>query len=518
MLREPKTAVLLAIAVLACALYVDFAAGQVGDRDWLLLVTREWLGGKKLYVDLFEIDPPMIMVLYSVPVWLAAHFGPLKDYQLLVVLGAVLAAFSSYICSLLLRSHPAFAEHPRARMAHFWLLLLVWIAATNPAIIFDREHLFLVLVFPYLLRCMPVLDGAELSLKLRVVTALLAGVGFCIKPHCALLFIFVQGARLLHRRSLGFLFCLENLIIYVVAALYLGAIALFLPEYFNTMMPMAMATYVASGKQVNGLLYLVLALVLLGVAFADYRWRATSPYRRDIFYLLAIIPGFVAYALANNGWGYTYALLISFILVITGWAALEYRWFLAQNPADRSARFGSSACMLSLIAVIGFNTAFGLYTVNTGCAKNLQCSGWGRQLIAHMQGHHNFGAISSEFDIWTHLSDTTGASFDTRFSHFWMLPKFFLAGPDFAKRYEWIPRYVAGAYAQDLDARKPELVFVDNTDVLYLTPMHVDLVAYLSAYPGFRAAWAHYHHTDSVFSCSHPEKAHCSFDVYERLP
>lgn len=33
------------------------------DSSWLLYATAEWLGGKRLYVDILELNPPLIFLL-----------------------------------------------------------------------------------------------------------------------------------------------------------------------------------------------------------------------------------------------------------------------------------------------------------------------------------------------------------------------------------------------------------------------------------------------------------------------
>ena len=92
------------------------------------------------------------------------------------------------------------------------------------------------------------------------------------------------------------------------------------------------------------------------------------------------------------------------------------------------------------------------------------------------------------------------------------------AGGRFAQDHHWIFDYVADAFADDLDKNKPPIVYVDDSDALYLTAMHVNLVAYFSENAHFRDAWGHYRYTQSVASCNHPESMHCNFDIYLRTP
>ena len=381
------------------------------------------------------------------------------------------------------------------------------------------RHIFLMLVFPYLLRFMPTLAGAAFSARLKWVVGCMATIGFCIKPHCFIVFAAVQLLYMARTRSARILISPENILIYAIVSLYLAAIVVFLPDYIHVVMPMALATYSSFSMRINGIFFGVAALVILGVAFADFRWRLSSPYRRDIYYLLELCLAFLFYALANNGWNYTYIPLISLTLVVNGWVLMDYLWLKEQANADglpaRQFIFGVRACALCLTAVIGCSAMSGFLKINTNCTEHLKCGRLGKQLIADMKGVHSFGSISVDFGTWARLSDSTGARWDTRFNHLWMLPKFMKSGADFAQRNRWILTYVTDALAEDMDRHKPEIMFVDA-----FSPArgHVDPLDYLSAFPHFRDAWQHYRYLKSDFTCTTPEKTHCGgFRLYERV-
>src|SRR5262252_7395051 len=45
------------------------------DTAWLLYVTQQWLAGRHLYVDLIEVNPPMIVWILALPTALATTLG-----------------------------------------------------------------------------------------------------------------------------------------------------------------------------------------------------------------------------------------------------------------------------------------------------------------------------------------------------------------------------------------------------------------------------------------------------------
>src|SRR5262249_32648747 len=159
----------------------------------------------------------------------------------------------------------------------------LFVIITPQMFFFDREHILMVMTFPYVLRFMPSLARVTLPNGLRVCVGLAAALGFCIKPHSVILFAFVQAMFLLRERSLTILWSLENLIIYCGAALYFFCIWQFAPQYVHVILPAALATYAAFNRGGSSLMGLPPAILCFCLTFADFRPRYSSPYRRDIY-------------------------------------------------------------------------------------------------------------------------------------------------------------------------------------------------------------------------------------------
>ena len=66
---------LVLLAVVAAAVLVTAMRSPLKDDvAWLLYVARKWLEGQRLYEDLVEVNPPLIIWIYAVPAWLAKTF------------------------------------------------------------------------------------------------------------------------------------------------------------------------------------------------------------------------------------------------------------------------------------------------------------------------------------------------------------------------------------------------------------------------------------------------------------
>jgi hypothetical protein len=148
-----------------------------------------------------------------------------------------------------------------------------------------------------------------------------------------------------------------------------------------------------------------------------------------------------------------------------------------------------------------------------------------RALEQEIKGPRSFSTLSPVVGNWSQLSRESGAPWDSRFNHLWMLPKFFSSSAEFADEHRNILEYTARAIAEDLERGKPEVVFTDTGVHHTKAGPPVNLPAYFSFNPDFKAAWAHYRFARALNYCEKPdgpekEKANimgCDFDVYYRI-
>lgn len=516
---------------------MQVSGAYAGDKEWLLLVAKAWREGGRPYVDFFEVNPPLVIGIYAGAGWISAHLPPLRDYQALGLMGLALSALSAWLCLRIMRLHPAFRDNARARRGFTLLLLSVFILFTGPAYFFDRDHIFFLLAFPYLLRFMPSLSHAKISLRLRLLIALLAGVGFCIKPYTAIVFAIVQLMILWRKRAFAAVLNLETQIVVASAALYGVCVWCFAPEYLHVILPMAMATYSGFNRRVNGYLFITVALISAGLTFSDFRPRHKTPYRADAYYFIGICIAFLIYALAGNGWGYTYNPLLCTLLFVSGWMLLEYQW-LARDAQMRGLPpapflFGVRACWANLgINAFYIMLCIGQFFFGSACSGDA-CKP--DPFYQYIKEHHihSFSTMSMNLRRWTAIVRQTHTQWGSRFNSLWMLPQLMIGGPEFVAKHHWIVDYMSSAYATDLERYKPEIVFVENGEAIFDYPHPVDMPGLLSYNPEFQRAWSAYHRVDTIDKCEDPNKKSepskpaegppakqihidCRFDIYAR--
>jgi len=520
----------LAVILIAMAAYLQWSSGDGGDKGWLLLAARMWLSGKRLYLDIFETNMPLIIWVYSIPAWLSLHLEGIQDVQLLHLMVLLAVGCSLLLTDRLMRFHPAFAPYARKRAWHTILLGFILVLWANPAFFGDREHLFLVLALPYIMRCSPSLARIALPLPLRLGVACMGAVGFCIKPHCVMVFLGIQVLALLRERSLRFLWSLENCIIGAAGLAYLLSARLLVPEFFHDVLPMELASYGGYNMGAIRVMFFIPPLLTLGAAFADFRLRDVSPYRRDILYFAVICALLLLYVFVNNGWGYTFYPLGSMALFLTAWLWWEFRW-LKQDAAVRGVPFrrateGSWVCALVLGAHLML-TLLPYALVYSGAMpvpKEEPDIAMDVADFMKKQQFHTFGGMAATFRVWPVLNRTLGAQLETRFHCLWMIPSFVMEGEGFVKKNAWIPAYVAKALAEDMEKNKPEVMFVDTSPEFFHSRKPLDLVAYFSVVPAFREAWKHYawlqridHCDDKDSSGNKKEQFKCRYDAFRRI-
>lgn len=519
--------------LLALSVYVHFISGYVGDKIWLLTAAHMWVSGKKLYVDIFEVNPPLIVWLYALPVWIALHEKWLFDYHLLVLFALGAIAVSIGLCIGVIRLNTLFKDSKDKQIALGILLLAALIFWVNPGYFGDREHLFFTITLPYVLRWLPSTE-ALLPLKLRILIGILAGIGFCVKPHCAVIWLGVQILVMARTRSGAILFCIENILIYGIVTLYVSAVFILYPEYVNVVLPMAVAVY--SGYHINWLLskgqFLCIACITAALTFVDFRWLPTSPYRKDIVYFLGIAAAQLVYALLNNGWGYTFYPVTITLLILTGWVMAEFIYL--RNTArekglpDKRYTYGIRDCLVNFILNTMIMLGFYGQSLQTTCEDSAMCQmeKTYEEMAAevHLQ---SFGTIAISAQPWPYLARATGATMQTRFNHIWMMPSIFTGDNNFVQKNKWVADYVAHAFADDMNHNKPELMFVDASPQFLGTLTPIDLIHYFSAWPAFRLAWNNYTYMKTVNYCRDAYtginvpiiklgKMGCRYDIYSR--
>ncbi len=219
---------LAAAALVLLALLPQFLSRTIPDTAWLLHAAGRVLDGDRLYLDLVEVNPPLVVWL-NLPVVLAARAAGVSEVLVyrLFVLAVVLASVAA--CGWVLR-RVLLPEEPAFRRI-LLLLLLFGTLALSREDYGEREHLMLALALPYVLLTAARLRRATLPAGVAVAAGLGAGLGIALKPYFVFLWLALEGCLLLRLRR-DYRLRPESGAVVLVGLAYLGAVARWTPEYF----------------------------------------------------------------------------------------------------------------------------------------------------------------------------------------------------------------------------------------------------------------------------------------------
>jgi hypothetical protein len=229
---------LLLLLVLAVVTFAALRSPLKDDIAWLLYVARRWMAGRELYVDVVEVNPPLIVWLSAVPLALSRWLD--LDIQVVAMPTFILGVLASaWWCASLLRQQGGLFENRVTVFALIGIVLLVMPAGE----LGQREHLLVAAVLPYLVLFAGSLDGIRPRVRDALVAGVIAGLGCALKPRHAGLFVVLECLALTRgMRPWRLLPIAAGL----TMAAYAVMIAAWSPAYLRRAVPMALALYGAT--------------------------------------------------------------------------------------------------------------------------------------------------------------------------------------------------------------------------------------------------------------------------------
>ncbi len=322
--RSFSVVTLISLSALAAALVlVLFATMRTPLKDdiaWLLYVARKWMAGKQLYVDLVEINPPLIVWLSAIPAFFGESFGFPPRLAAMPFFAAIALACAWWTAQLLRGMAPLFARPVPIFAAIGIILLLI----PGPEL-GQREHLLAAVSLPYLVVLARALQGMPVGRTEAFLSGIAAGLGCALKPRYGLAFAAVEllalarGLRPWRGQAMG---------AGVLLVLYAGLIVWLYPAYLERAVPLALALYGATDVSFTDLLWesrLMLfgaaALVLLALHAA-----ATRANQRSLLAVLALYSAAAALVSVMDGKDWFYHRLpamIAIALALAVWLGTE---------------------------------------------------------------------------------------------------------------------------------------------------------------------------------------------------
>jgi len=450
-------------ALIGVSLAAELTSYARPDIGFLLDAAARVLDGAKLYVDVVEINPPLIVAL-NLPAVLVARVldvSPILVYRLgfAAILLASLALAGRYLRWVAPRD---------VGLRHVGLVLFAFTLFPLSAQDFgQREHLLLAVIVPYVLLNAVRASGRTIPLAEALVIGLATAVGFALKPHFLPLWIGVEAyIRRLAGRSRRQLFP-ETVAIGLGLVIYGVAVLTVTPDYLR-LVALAAGAYnhflydpffhlLVTGR---GAVLVWLALL----AFGALRREARNVVLWDLL-AIAVLTCFLGGAAQQKGLRYHFYPSFGLAVVLLGLVTVDSRSPL-RNGVQRIYRVVASAATLTTIVVVALQNV--AQVTRLGADEETKRF---EQLVALVRARSDGGLLfvmSYHIGSAYPLVNYSGVRSASRFPQLWMLAAAYLDDLKAARplRYhrpnEMSPaeRYLNQAVLADFEAHDPTLLLV----------------------------------------------------------
>lgn len=376
MLARGLTAAALIFAVVRVVLLFRYPLYINHDCALLLQQAELMVDGWMPYVDFIEINPPLILYLKALPIW-AAHLlsiDTITAFHFSVLLLALWSTLSiRKTLALLPKADTSLAT---SAIPAAYLAFVTFFIGTEFG---QREHIFVLLFFPFFFSRLIYGEASELSSWRAIVLGALGALGVCLKPAFLLIALlpefywFVVTRNFRRWLSPGF-------IAFTVTGFAYFAHFFLLPSamytaYFDRWMPEVLKHY---GAYERGAAEIVLqrhfivplVITLLGLS-AAYLLNVNAA-RRVRAVALAALAAAVAYYIQDKGWKYhalplaTSAVLI--VASVAAWATDQMQAVSSQSTSPLRVASLARVAMAGLLVFFALS-AYRIVTLNSMLAQ-----------------------------------------------------------------------------------------------------------------------------------------------------
>jgi hypothetical protein len=455
------------------------------------------LDGARLYRDVVEINPPLIVAL-NLPAVIVARALGVSDI-LVYRIGFTLALLGALTLSYrwLLRCLPT----ERILRGVLTLLLALALFPLADQDYGEREHLVLALLFPYFLLTLARAEGREVKAGEATVVGLLAGLAFALKPHFLLVWLAMEGYLRLRRHvragrplpetmAIGGFLGVYSVLLILVTPQYLALVRL-LGALYNKFLYDSFFDLMFTGPGAALTLFALLAFVALRKhARHPEPWRVLA---------LATLACFVSGAAQQKGLRYHFYPAIALATILLGVIAVDSRVPMGSWVRQAYRAVGISVLVTTMVVVVG-RSAWEAAGIGHS-AEREQFVELVRSVKSHAAGESVF-VMSYHIGSAYPLVNYSGVRSASRFGQLWVLGAAYV---DALRRDEPLryrapaemgaaERYLNRAVREDLQANRPKLILVlrNARDRPPNSYRRLDYVAYFGRDPAIAAVLRQY--------------------------
>jgi hypothetical protein len=495
-----------ALVILGCSLTPYFTTHHGHDQSSYLFEAQRLISGAELYgPHVAETNPPMI-IWFSALAVLVARWMHVSSTVLFRILVIALIVGSVAWCVRILRRNTAITNP--VSLGFLGCAVLAIEFCIGPYNSGQREHLFLILLLPYVLAA-ATRAVYRLSLAERCSLGIAAGIAIWFKPQDALVLIGLELFLLFRARSLRRLVTPEFLSLVLSAAFVLLLVYVTAPLYGKVTVPLLFDAYWALGTVTTLQLILISHLYLLQLGLVLVVCLIFRRSQRDpattVALMVCSVAAFYAFAIQHNNWWYHAYPHQALLLLAMAYLLTDLLYPITSKLSSDSRfprRMGLIASVVMAIVL---------------CAIAVR-----PRAVFFADSHYEWDPLDEFLAKYPH--STTVYVFSTsvpalsfafnhdlnwgsRFAHLWMLPAivqnelgptgapapFKKLSPEALSRLVSVQRTES---AEDLNYWRPSVVLVQqcrsNNSCQGMEGKDFDVLSWFLQSPEFAAAWSHY--------------------------
>ncbi len=289
-----------------------------GDVSWLLYSTNNWLNGAKLYVDIIEVNPPLVFFIYSIPVFISQITG--INYMIAFTAFTYILIFFSLLYSF--RIFTRYLHLDKNMVAILIVSIYFSLTLLSGDAFGQREHLLVILSLPYILLTALRLEQKHVPLFHAAAVGMIATFGFALKPYFIFIPISLEFLLILKYKSILKSFRPETIIMGLLMILYLVVIVIYTPEYISHIFKIAQEIYSYGYKK--PLLYILISsfslLAVTGIfLFLISTKRSLENTLLNVF-SASLVGYWLSFLIQQKGWYYhIYPVIVTLLILTVLW-------------------------------------------------------------------------------------------------------------------------------------------------------------------------------------------------------
>lgn len=511
------------IAGIAPALYFNFARSINYDIAWLAIAAERLLRGGTMYLDAFETNPPLSLLIMAPPV-LLSWLTKIPLYYCTTLYSTLVVAASALACRALLRNLDFLAPRDADVLVAAYLLGMIVFPTIDYG---ERDHLVLAGMFPFVLWQICFTLGRPVPKKLSWAVLGLGTLLILVKPHHGLLpTLMLIHRAIVQKRLFSIMRDPDFVALSYGVLLYISMIGIFFTDYTLQILPDVLSLYLPvrePGMIGQTLFYAgMIAVFAFGYLFLPAERRQ---HRFTLFLFAAALVALVPYYV--QGKNYWYHLVPALVLYFTALAMMAQT--LIAPLLSRLPAFVRTAQPFVLVGML-IAGAYAFMPVNTQFPTHAELRALPlTQRIAQCPQPCTFFIFNNNIGIIHPTAIYAGREHASRFPGLWFLPtivNYKATNADEGIVLGKLSQRYAGMLAADLARYKPELLFIGRFVINKGTGHPFRLGAHFSGFSEFSREWQKYEKKDTITvtnteyyrGTAMESDEPIIFDIYERKP